>query len=579
MSLPNDDENGRQPWRDPFGPRDGAAISPIKKLPSDADDRTADETSIGSMSFTSDMTSVAAIAIATPIRHGRVSGALGYEAPLSTLSANSTSILASNSNDDNNSIQSGVSFNADANAEDAVAIQLRRGRNRRRLQRMGVATGATFALFVYMLIPTALLLSMILFGGVSSAFLYQLAEITRWEFYRSVLEGRGIGDYLPRGLYELLTATSLHDFLTDPDGIFGTSEHLPYLMLYLIPGLTPEQLDHYLNRLSPTHQGLLRNEQGLMGYFLNRNNHRVASGGVGNSDSDDSMLMRVIMGDERLREWRQQQASPQHYPSNIVPRRLELPPTIPEGSEDDAPISFSAPRRISIAPSSTEPEPPSAGIPATVAAIVSRAVAPNPAVEVVDSSLQQQPSPQNRSQATRPTPTNERESTDTVLYEAVGSAVGNFVGDATNTVRERARESFREVLAVPIYRVSLGATVLGLGVGILGLANGTYDLRSMGRLVSDTMGSMLGLAGGGRPSPGSGGSVPMLSMPSGGFLMGATIASGTTAVVLGIFGFRSVSGSGSESGSGSSFPGDTAPATKSNDTDTGEHPPSKPRAC
>ena len=113
-------------------------------------------------------------------------------------------------------------------------------------------------------------------------------------------------------------------------------------------------------------------------------------------------------------------------------------------------------------------------------------------------------------------------------------------------VRESAQESFRDTLATPLYRMSLGVTALGIGMGAFGLANGTYDLRSLaepvGQLVSNTIAN---LVGGSRSSPGSTSRVQLsISMPSGGFLLGSTIASGTTAVVLGLFGTTRQNGGG-----------------------------------
>ena len=563
MSLPNDDENSRPPWRNPL---DGDTFSPIKKVTvasSDADDRTADETSIGSMSFSSDITSLAGMGAAqqtpaNPLRLGQAARPGGVPE-------------TANPENDDNSIQSGDNFHDNA---DLAAIQVRRGQNQRQLQRLGIATGATFALFIYMLLPTALLLSMILFGTVSSVFFYQLADVLRWEFHRSVLEGRGIGDYLPQGLYELLTSTSLHDFLGDPDGIFAASEHIPYFMLYLIPGLTPEQLDQYVGRLSPTHQRLLRSEQGLLGFYYNRNNHRNADADNGNRDST---LMRVIMGDERLREWgqvQQQSDAPQQSTSlNTAPRRLELPPTIPEGTEEDIPATPAptriseppAPRQGEVASSQTIPVPPSPGIPETVAAMVgSDSVANN-----IPTSGGSQPPSRRPSVPTPQSPERSASaSIDMVLLDALRSSVANVVSGATTSVRERAEESFRNTLAVPIYRVSLGVTALGLGVGVLGLANGTYDLRSLaepiGRLASQTIASLLG----------GGGSSPRvrvsLSMPSEGFLLGSTIASGTTAVVLGLFASQN-SGSGDGGGSGDG-PAKTKSSSSSEDSSSNPQP-------
>lgn len=498
MSLPNDDDqDGRQPWRDPFGHRDEANISPTKKLSSasnDIDDRTTDETSVGSMSFSSDMTSVVApggtTIPATPIRQAPARET-NIDTPISALTA--TTPVDS----DDASIHSAVSSN---NSEDETAIQLHRQRNRMQLQVLGASTGATFALFIYMLIPTALLLSMILFGGVSSAFLYQLANVMQWEFHRSILEGRGIGDYLPENIYQLLTSSSIHDILSDPNGILAPSEHL-YLMLYLIPGLTPEQINHHIDRLDPSHQRLLRSHQGLLGFLTNRNN-------TSGDSNQNSMFMRFIMGDQRLREWRQHQIPSQHSP-----RQLDLPPTIPEEE----------------APTRTEDDDSSgpADIPATVAAVVGTEAVPNPppqATPAVDNSI----------------PADQRPSaiSDSVLFDAVSDAVANFVSDTTNSVRERVHETFEETLAGPIYRVSLGVAVLGLGVGTLGLANGTYDVQSLVRPIGQFVTSLFGGGGGsGGSSPSSGPWVRLsLTMPSGSVLVGSTIASGTTAVVLGLFG-------------------------------------------
>lgn len=518
MSLPNDDddENGRLPRRNPFGHGDGPSIPPVKKLTlasSEGDDRTTDETSVGSMSFSSDITSVVAgtnAVPATPLRPTTTNAIA--ETPMSALSANTT---------DDASIQSGVSFNT----EDGAAIQLRRQRNRQQLMHLGAATGATFVMFVYMLVPTALLLSMILFGGVSSAFLYQLGQIMHWEFHRSILEGRGIGDYLPESVYRALTATSIHEFLTDPDGIFGANEHIPYLMLYMIPGLTEEQLEHYINRLNPTHQRILRSNQGLMGFLLNRNNHRLSP----SEANQDSTIMRFLMGDERLREWRQQQTNlPQQHPSGVAPRRLDLPPTIPE-EEASATRETSTPEIIS--------EP--AGIPETVAAVVGSTPVPNP----TSTSETASEAPSSTPNTTPPSPDRRPSATDEiVLFDAMTTAMASLLGEATSAVRERATETVRDTLATPIYRVSLGVTALGLGIGALGLATGTYDVQSLSRplsqFVSNFMGSLLGSGSGASSSPRSGSSGIRLSftMPSGGVLLGSTIASGTTAVVLGLFG-------------------------------------------
>jgi hypothetical protein len=272
--------------------------------------------------------------------------------------------------------------------------------------------------------------------------------------------------------------------------------------------------------------------------------------------------MRVLMGDDRLREWRQQQDTQQQsssssssssHPSNMAPRRLELPPTIPE---EDPPTPRSRNTSGDERTSSHEdagpliPEPPSSGIPATVATIVGRSAAPNlPPSDAQPPAIPAPQSPERRSSV----------DLDLVLFDAVGSAVANFVGDTTNLVRERATESFRDALATPIYRVSLGLTALGLGVGAYGFANGTYDLQSLAQPISQLVSNILQtLIGTGSSSSGGsgGGSAPRPSMPSTSLLVGSTIASGTSAVVLGLFG---MTGSG---GDGDTPPPATAAKTK-----------------
>jgi hypothetical protein len=213
------------------------------------------------------------------------------------------------------------------------------------------------------------------------------------------------------------------------------------------------------------------------------------------------------------------------------------------------------------------PEPPSAGIPAIVAAIVGRGSAAQPSVTIPNPGRQ---SPERG--ASIPV--------DMILFDAVGSAVANFVGDATNAVRQRAQESLREAVTVPIYRLSLGMAALGLGVGAYGLAIGTYDLRSIGELLSNVMSSLLGGgSGGGSSSPrGSGGSASTpwaglsMLMPSGGLVVGSTIASGTTAVVLGLFGITRTS-------SNNPGRGDTPPTQTTSNTNNKYQgdPPSQSR--
>jgi hypothetical protein len=85
-----------------------------------------------------------------------------------------------------------------------------------------------------------------------SLIFHQVYQFLRQE-YGDVVNGRGIGDYLPGWVFRALTESSLHDQLTDD------SFELEYrhLMLYFMPGLSRAQLDAYVGRLAPRHRGVL----------------------------------------------------------------------------------------------------------------------------------------------------------------------------------------------------------------------------------------------------------------------------------------------------------------------------------
>jgi len=605
MSLPNDDEDDRKPpGRSPYSNSSG--IYPIKKLTvasEDDDDGTNDtddthddendeltETSFGSisMSFASDITSIGAAG-------GGGGSAVAASASAQHLNCSNNSSSSSNNNHDNNI----------STQYDEVAVRERRRRNLRQLQQLGVATGITFSLFLYLLIPTALLLSMILFGGVSAAFVTRLAVHLQWEFQRTVLEGYGIGEYLPAGTYQLLTSTSLHDILTDPDGLFGGSEHMPYILLYLIPGLTPEQRNAFVNRLSPIHQNLLRDDRGLLGYLQNRNRHRQSQSQ--SQPRDNGFLMRLLMGDERLRQ-QQQQSQLQIQIQNTRPRsnssgststngngnirlELELPPTIPEGTSwgdtsalgpDDGNGNNNNNPSAAVAVGTTivtaTTTSAAVEIPATVVSpIVGRAVVlnnappiqipesiPPPPSVVVDTVVstaaaaatdrESSTSPTNNT--ARPRPATNISGGDGVLFDAIGTAVSNIIGGATQTVRTQARDSIRGALSGPIFRASVGATALGLGIGAIGLMSGAYDAESLITPVAQLVRGLFGRSSSGGGSSGS--------LPSSSALVGATLASGTTAAVVGAFGFyyRSGDNNGNDNGHTSNNNNDNIDSSK-----------------
>jgi hypothetical protein len=133
----------------------------------------------------------------------------------------------------------------------------------------------SFITFLYYVIPFTALFAL---GGslVSiSLMFHQVYQFLRQE-YGDIVNGRGIGDYLPGWVFRALTESSLHDQLTDD------SFELEYrhLMLYFMPGLSRAQLDAYVDRLAPRHRGVLLRP------------------GLGHLLGDS--FMQVVMGRERF---------------------------------------------------------------------------------------------------------------------------------------------------------------------------------------------------------------------------------------------------------------------------------------
>lgn len=153
---------------------------------------------------------------------------------------------------------------------------------------------------------------------------------------QAAMQGRGIGDYLPRSIYTRLTQLTLHDWMQD------TSLTLEYrhLALYFVPGITSERLESYVDSLAPRHRDNLRRP------------------GLGHLFGED--FMRIIMGDERYR---------MHLRENQTrPTELLLPP--PSGSSindagselgsvtPDVTFPIESPRGLSIEPIVEEVEEP-----------------------------------------------------------------------------------------------------------------------------------------------------------------------------------------------------------------------------
>ena len=570
MSLPNDDDdndenrrrqkNNHHPWRSsPYGEGCGEGdddegvdgIYPDKKHASSSqqpsssplnnsldendesggdDDRTTAATSVGSMmSFT---------ASGSIMRPSSSQSALHLNAPntLTTHTQTSAATVAPLTVN-NNSVMNTNTVNTYDNE------LLVREHKRRQLQRLGIASGISFSLVIYLLIPTALLLSMILFGILSVTLIYNFLIYGQNEL-QTIVRGHGIGTLLlPTGIMETLTQTSIHDFLTDPTGfLYSVNEHIPYLLMYMIPGLSEEQLNGYVHRLSLNHQQLLRNEHGLLGYFIHTRNNSNNSG----NNNNNSLILRFLMGDEGLREQQQQQDQLHDQSQQTIimaggnsNRRImdrvgvlvSPPTTISEG--------------ISVSPSElgNDDDPTTITSPSSPSQFQSVPSIPPPMAVV------------RRQSSTRRV----AEEEEVVLFDAIGTAVSNYLNIASTSIRSSVRESTTNVLYGPIFRGSIGVTALGLSIGSYGLfISGTYTitpfLQPTIHLIQNTFTSLLSIVignGGGRStangSSGSGsgggsssssnsiGSIIGMMMPSSALLIGTTSVSFTTAVVLGLF--------------------------------------------
>ena len=517
-SLGNDDNNGNDNENNNYG---------------GSDDRTTAETSVGSMmSFT---------ARGSIMRPSSSQSTLHLNAPntLTTHTQTSAATVAPLTVN-NNSVMNTNTVNTYDNE------LLVREHKRRQLQRLGIATGISFSLVIYLLIPTALLLSMILFGILSVTLIYNFLIYGQNEL-QTIVRGHGIGTLLlPTGIMETLTQTSIHDFLTDPTGfLYSVNEHIPYLLMYMIPGLSEEQLNGYVHRLSLNHQQLLRNEHGLLGYFIHTRNN---SNNSGNNNNNNSLILRFLMGDEGLREQQQQQQQDQLHDQSqqtiimaggnsnrrIMDRvgvLVSPPTTISEG--------------ISVSPSElgNDDDPTTITSPSSPSQFQSVPSIPPPMAVV------------RRQSSTRRV----AEEEEVVLFDAIGTAVSNYLNIASTSIRSSVRESTTNVLYGPIFRGSIGVTALGLSIGSYGLfISGTYTitpfLQPTIHLIQNTFTSLLSIVignGGGRStangSTGSGsgggsssssnsiGSIIGMMMPSSALLIGTTSVSFTTAVVLGLF--------------------------------------------
>mmetsp|Transcript_27522 Transcript_27522/g.31393 ORF Transcript_27522/g.31393 Transcript_27522/m.31393 type:complete len:388 (-) Transcript_27522:39-1202(-) len=140
----------------------------------------------------------------------------------------------------------------------------------------GLFTTGTFITLLIIIVPIPILLTFSIFL-VSFLHLIYICFSSLWEKYTQIVQENGIGQYIPSSLYNMLTETTLHETMQDNSFV----EEYQYLMLYLIPFISEEQLETHVNNLSSRQRNQLR-RHGL--------GHLLGEG-----------FMRALMGESRYR--------------------------------------------------------------------------------------------------------------------------------------------------------------------------------------------------------------------------------------------------------------------------------------
>jgi len=125
-------------------------------------------------------------------------------------------------------------------------------------------SGLALVSFLCATLPVSALVSLVLMvlSLAALAFLIYGRMLDEWN---RLLNGRGIGDFLPQSVFQLLAEESFHHFMTNNDAYL---EHR-YLLLYFLPGLAPDEIERYVARLAPRHRETVM-RPGLAQFLPNR---------------------------------------------------------------------------------------------------------------------------------------------------------------------------------------------------------------------------------------------------------------------------------------------------------------------
>mmetsp|Transcript_15360 Transcript_15360/g.31219 ORF Transcript_15360/g.31219 Transcript_15360/m.31219 type:complete len:470 (-) Transcript_15360:185-1594(-) len=143
---------------------------------------------------------------------------------------------------------------------------------------LGSTSALSMIAFVVMVLPAEALVALIVAIIAMMLLVFQLYQFAV-QAYADVINGRGIGDYLPGWMFSMLVEDSIHEQLLTGDDFVLEWRHMA---LYFFPGLSRHQVDAFVDRLPARHRDFLR---------------RPGAGHVLGND-----FMQLVLGRERFPE-------------------------------------------------------------------------------------------------------------------------------------------------------------------------------------------------------------------------------------------------------------------------------------